>query len=58
MKYFWDNSSPGWNVPDANGKKPLHDGGDLFDITKGPTRTEWVFWLGYAAGLKPPKLWA
>ena len=27
-------------------------------MEKGPTRPEWVVWLGYASGLKPPKLWA
>ena len=59
LKWFWDNSSPGWNVPDpVTGKKPLHEGGDLFDKEKGPTRPEWVVWLGYASGLRPPKLWA
>ena len=27
-------------------------------MEKGPTRPEWVVWLGYASGLMPPKLWA
>ena len=27
-------------------------------MVKGPTREEWILWLGFASGLKVPEVWA